>query len=75
MKKSDAITEESFSNYTLDAKRYTLLEYPHYTRPENFEGKKVPKILLSGNHAEISKWRKQQAFKKTRNIRPELLKK
>ncbi len=50
-----------------------LLEYPQYTRPEDFKGMKVPQILLSGNHEEIYKWRKQQALKKTKNNRPDLL--
>ncbi len=47
-----------------------ILDWPHYTRPEEFEGKRVPDVLLSGNHAEIEKWRKQQAAlrsKKNRN--------
>lgn len=52
-----------------------LLEYPQYTRPEEFEGKKVPKILLSGNHAQIEKWRKEQSLKKTQKIRPDLIQK
>lgn len=73
LEKSDATKEESFSNYTLYAKRYTLLEYPHYTRPEVFEGKKVPSILLSGNHQAISKWRREQSIKKTKKVRPDLL--
>jgi tRNA (guanine37-N1)-methyltransferase len=50
-----------------------LLEYPHYTRPEEFRGMKVPEILLSGNHAEIAKWRKHQAIERTRARRPDLL--
>lgn len=52
-----------------------LLEYPQYTRPEEFQGKKVPEVLLSGNHAEIKKWRILQAFIETRKKRPDLLKK
>ena len=51
-----------------------LLEPPQYTRPEEFEGMKVPKILLSGNHQEIAKWRVQEALKKTKKLRPDLLK-
>jgi len=51
-----------------------LLEYPHYTRPEVFREMKVPDVLLSGNHKEIEKWRKQQALEKTKNQRPDLLK-
>jgi tRNA (guanine37-N1)-methyltransferase len=50
-----------------------LLEAPQYTRPVDFRGWKVPEILLSGNHAEIAKWRKEQARKRTRDNRPDLL--
>mgnify|MGYP002335994986 CR=1 FL=1 len=50
-----------------------LLEHPQYTRPESFEGKKVPEVLLSGHHAEIEKWRKDEAFKKTKQNRPDIL--
>jgi len=50
-----------------------LLEYPHYTRPPEFRGSKVPDILLSGNHAEIARWRREQAIKRTLERRPDLL--
>ncbi|MFC1645552.1 tRNA (guanosine(37)-N1)-methyltransferase TrmD [Candidatus Omnitrophota bacterium] len=50
-----------------------LLEYPQYTRPANFKSKKVPKILLSGDHQKIANWRKEQAYKVTKKKRPELL--
>ena len=50
-----------------------LLEAPQYTRPAKFRDWKVPEVLLSGNHAEIAKWRKEQAIKRTRNNRPDLL--
>jgi tRNA (guanine37-N1)-methyltransferase len=50
-----------------------LLEAPQYTRPAEFRGWKVPEILLSGNHAEIAKWRKEQALKRTLENRPDLL--
>jgi len=50
-----------------------LLEGPQYTRPAEFRGWKVPEILLSGNHAEIAKWRKEQAIKRTKQNRPDLL--
>jgi tRNA (guanine37-N1)-methyltransferase len=50
-----------------------LLEYPQYTRPEEFRGLKVPEILLSGHHAEIEKWRRRQALERTRSWRPDLL--
>ncbi|MFW5780518.1 MAG: tRNA (guanosine(37)-N1)-methyltransferase TrmD [Bacillota bacterium] len=57
--------EESFSN--------GLLEYPHYTRPQEFLGKEVPNVLLSGNHKEIEKWRKKKSFELTKEKRPDLL--
>ncbi len=63
----ESIKEESFSE--------GLLEYPQYTRPEVFEGEKVPEILLSGHHENIEKWRKEQALKITKQKRPDLLKK
>ena len=62
----ESATEESFSA--------DLLEYPHYTRPAEFRGMKVPEVLLSGNHAEIGKWREEQAKKRTKERRPDLLK-
>ena len=49
-----------------------LLEAPQYTRPADFRNWKVPEVLLSGNHAEITKWRKEQATKRTRENRPDL---
>lgn len=49
------------------------LETPHYTRPAEFRGWKIPEVLLSGNHAEIAKWRKDQALKRTKQNRPDLL--
>ena len=57
--------DESFS--------HGLLEYPHYTRPADFRGMKVPEILLSGHHAEIAKWRAEQARLRTKEKRPDLL--
>jgi len=51
-----------------------LLEYPQYTRPAEFRGMKVPEVLLSGNHAEIDKWRREQAKLRTEKRRPDLLK-
>ena len=62
----NAVREDSFQNGIFDA--------PHYTRPEVFEGLEVPAILRRGNHAEIQKWRKTEALKKTSRIRPELAK-
>ena len=58
--------DESFS--------HGLLEYPQYTRPADFRGMKVPEVLTSGNHAEIAKWRAQQAKLRTQEKRPDLLK-
>ncbi len=51
-----------------------LLEAPQYTRPAEFRGWKVPEVLLSGNHAEIAKWRREQSLKRTKENRPDLLK-
>jgi tRNA (guanine37-N1)-methyltransferase len=50
-----------------------LLDFPHYTRPADYRGWKVPEILIGGNHAEVAKWREQQALEKTRRNRPDLL--
>lgn len=52
-----------------------ILDYPHYTQPREFRGMKVPDILLSGNHAEIEKWRQEKALEKTRKVRQDLLNK
>jgi tRNA (guanine37-N1)-methyltransferase len=50
-----------------------LLDYPHYTRPAEFRGHRVPEVLTSGHHAEIAKWRRQQALRRTADRRPDLL--
>jgi tRNA (guanine37-N1)-methyltransferase len=50
-----------------------LLDYPHYTRPADFRGWRVPEVLLSGNHEEIRRWRERVALEKTRRNRPDLL--
>ena len=63
---SASAEEESFSGLG-------LLEYPQYTRPADFRGKKVPEVLLNGHHANITAWRKAQAVMKTQATRPELL--
>ena len=60
-----AADQESFSE--------NLLESPHYTRPEEFEGRRVPEVLLSGDHAEVAKWRAEQARLRTAARRPDLL--
>ena len=64
----EASTEE-------DSFSYSLLEYPQYTRPENFRGFKVPDVLLSGNHEKIRRWRRKESLKRTYNRRPDLLEK
>ena len=64
--KKESTEEESFSN--------GLLEYPQYTRPETFLNSKVPEVLLSGNHQNIEKWRRQKSLENTYKKRPELLK-
>lgn len=51
-----------------------LLEYPQYTRPEEYEGRKVPEVLLSGHHANIEKWRREKSIERTLATRPDLLK-
>jgi tRNA (guanine37-N1)-methyltransferase len=51
----------------------SLLDYPHYTRPQTFRGMSVPDILLSGNHKKIEEWRQQEALKRTKQRRPDLL--
>jgi len=61
----ESAQQESFS--------HGLLEYPHYTRPAEFRGMKVPEVLLSGHHAEIEKWRAEQAKTRTKARRPDLL--
>lgn len=62
---AESAIEESFSD--------GLLEYPHYTRPAEFRGWRVPDVLLSGNHAEIATWRRERQFERTRDRRPDLL--
>ncbi len=62
----DSRDEESFEN--------GLLEYPHYTRPQSFEGRDIPAILTSGDHGRIAKWRHEQSLDLTRARRPDLLK-
>ena len=63
----ESIKEESFTN--------GLLEYPQYTRPEVFEGVKVPEVLLSGHHENIEKWRREESIRITNLKRPDLNKK
>lgn len=60
LKKEEAVIYESFS----DPENYRLIEYPQYTRPSDYKGWKVPKVLLSGNHQEIQKWKKKSQKRK-----------
>lgn len=63
----DSLSQESFTG--------DMLEYPQYTRPQEFMGSKVPEVLTSGNHGEVDKWRAQKAREITEKMRPDLLKK
>ena len=63
---SESVVDESFSD--------GLLEYPQYTRPQEFMGLKVPEVLISGNHKEIKKWKKEQKLIETKKYRPDLIK-
>ena len=65
--KAESVEDESFSE--------GYLEYPQYTRPEEFMGRRVPDVLLSGHHANIEKWRREQSIEITRRKRPDLLEK
>lgn len=67
LEKEDATAFESFEN--------GLLEYPQYSRPEEFNGWKVPEVLLSGDHKKIEAWKKEKSLEKTRKVRPDLLEK
>jgi tRNA (guanine37-N1)-methyltransferase len=66
-----AVTDESFSDFG----GQILLEYPHFTKPRDYKGKKVPEILLSGNHPKIQEWRRSNSVKITKELRPDLIKK
>jgi len=61
----ESLLEESFT--------WGILDYPHYTRPPEWNGMKVPEALLSGNHREIARWRRKEALRKTLSVRPDLL--
>lgn len=64
---ADSTTDESFENF--------LLEHPQYTRPIEWDGRKVPEVLMSGHHKKIAEWQKEQAIEITKQRRPDLLKK
>ena len=61
----ESLSEESFTG--------NLLEYPQFTRPQNFMGMQVPEVLVSGNHKEVDKWRKQESIRLTKMLRPDLI--
>ena len=63
---AESNADESFEN--------GLLEYPHYTRPQLFEGREIPAVLTSGDHAKVDKWRRAESEALTRSRRPDLLK-
>jgi tRNA (guanine37-N1)-methyltransferase len=67
MSNRESLVEESFE--------MDLLEYPHYTRPEDIFGMKVPDVLLNGNHALIGEWRRDESIRKTKRVRPDLYRK
>lgn len=83
LEKLEATANESFSTFHSPAfgearlwrpsSTFQLLEHPQYTRPEKWEGKKVPSVLLSGNHKKIADWRQKKSLEKTKKIRPDLL--
>ncbi len=85
LEKEDATKLESFSSYGLPTippceagprfavANYQLLEHPQYTRPEDFRGLKVPAVLLSGNHKDIEKWRREKSLEATKKNRPDLI--
>lgn len=64
---TSSLVDESFSD--------NLLEYPQYTRPQEYRGLSVPEVLLSGDHAKVDRWRREQALELTKKYRPDLLKK
>jgi len=70
---SQAVEASSLTGHQPSITNHPLLDFPHYTRPADFRGWTVPEVLIGGNHAEVAKWRRQQAIEKTRRNRPDLL--
>jgi len=64
MSNPESLVEESFEDH--------LLEYPHYTRPVEIEGLRVPEVLISGDHGRVERWRREQRIEKTKRVRPDL---
>lgn len=72
--KEESSQNESFREVSFNQKKILILEYPQYTKPEKFKGMNVPEILRSGNHQKINIWRQNEALKRTKKRRPDLLK-
>jgi len=70
---NESFQEHEGSYAATERGRGVLLDFPHYTRPAEYRGWKVPEVLIGGNHAEVAKWRRQKALEKTKQKRPELL--
>ena len=73
---NESFSETEVASATIHSPQITsrgILDYPHYTRPQSFRGWDVPDVLMSGNHEEIRRWRREQALEKTRRNRPDLL--
>ncbi len=71
--KSQTESQTKTTSHESQVTNHGILDYPHYTRPPSFRGWAVPEVLMSGNHEEIRRWRRQQALKKTQRNRPDLL--
>ena len=74
LEKTEATAEDSFSLQAPGIKHQKILEYPQYTRPQKFASWSVPEVLISGNHQAVEKWRQEEAIKRTKKWRPDLLK-
>lgn len=72
LNKKESTEEESFAEVEIKGKKLKLLDYPVYTRPEIFEGQKIPETLLKGHHSKIKNWRLEQSLKRTKSKRPDL---
>jgi tRNA (guanine37-N1)-methyltransferase len=70
---NESFSGSQFLDHANENQSYTILDYPQYTRPENFAELKVPQVLLSGNHANVNLWRRKKALEKTLKNRPDLL--
>lgn len=67
------ITEGATDDESFSQKDQALLEYPHYTKPRDYDGQEVPEVLLNGDHKKIADWRHEKALEKTKKFRPDLL--